>query len=390
MVSDAMTNLPAEEQVLFCVARRELDDDAVASLRNLLTQSLDWDYLHTFAFDQGLLMLLATHLVANCADLLPLTVLNRLRTELLTNRQSNLYLLSELVRVLSQFEKAGIDALAFKGPVLAQLAYEDTGMRQAGDLDILIRREDFGSAVEALRELRYEMGFRLTAAQQKARLRFHCELFFPHANCFSVVDLHWGITPKTFPLTLTSDDFLANRRKTSVAGQTIDTFTDEDLIFYLSLHAAKHYFRKLEWMTTIAELIRNHSALSWSTLRAKASETKTEKIVCLTLMLVESVYRLPLPDAFKDLGESVELKKTVGEIRSDLLASPIVPRGLKAFRWNLRFLTKKDAYLSFARATFLPTVADWQAFSLPDVLYPAYYLLRPMRLLTKYGGRRED
>jgi hypothetical protein len=377
----------AEHQLLFCVARRNLDPNEVVRLRHLLGQTLDWGYLQNVAFDQGLLTLLSSHVISHGADLLQPAVLDRLRAELLSNRQSNLYLVRELVQVLSRFESAGIEALAFKGPLLSQLVYGDLGLRQAGDMDILIHPNDFHRAAKLLRELDYEMEAQLTQAQERARFRFHCEIQFVHEDRFSVVDLHWGITPSTFPLALTSDDFLANRKEVYLAGHPIETFTDEELVFYLSVHAAKHYFRKVEWIATIAELIRGHSELSWAAVIAKARKAEAERIMCLALMLVESLYELRVPAEFADLAGSPDLRNTAGMIRANLLTNMTVPNQLQKFRWKLRFLPMKDAYLSLARAVLVPTISDWRAFSVPDALYPVYYLLRPVRLLAKYGRR---
>ena len=383
-------NLPTEQQLLLCVARRNLEADEIVRLRDLVvTQPLDWKRLQNTAVDHGLLPLLALHITSHCADLLQPDVLNRLRAELFTNRESNLYLVSELVRVLARFKSADIDVLAFKGPVLGQIAYEDIGFRQAGDLDILIHAKDFNRATELLRDLAYKMHPQLSPAQAKAHLRFHCATTFVREDSFSVVDLHWGITPKTFPLALTSEDFLSNRKTIHLGSHSIETLTDEDLIFYLSVHAAKHYFRSLEWMTTLFELIRNRPELSWSAVIARARQAKAERIICLALMLVESLYGLPVPAEFAELSNSTELRDTVSKILAFLLANNSEPNALQAFCWKLRFLPTRDACLSLVRATLVPTISDWRAFSIPDAIYPAYYLLRPFRLLAKWGGGAE-
>ena len=381
----SVPELRAELQILLCAARPTLDPQTVGRLRTLVQQNIEWDYLRELAFNHGLIPLLTTHTSSHCADLVPPAVLNQLRDELITNRKSNLYLLKEVTQVLSSFESAGIEALAFKGPLLAQLVYEDTGMRQAGDMDVLIHPSDFHRAAEVLNELDYKMEPQLTRAQQKSHLGFHCEIQFINEDRFRVVDLHWGITPRTFPLALTADDFLANRTQISLGGYSIETLTDEDLVFYLAVHAAKHHFRKLEWMTTIAEFIRHRPALSWPTVAARARRAKAERIMALALMLVESLYGVAVPEEFADLANSADLKETVPRIRTYLLTNNGPPSPWQAFRFNLRFLSKKDAYRSLARYTFVPTISDWQAFSIPDAIYPVYYLLRPIRLLTKYG-----
>jgi hypothetical protein len=382
-------DLRAEQQALLCVARRNLEADDVTRLRHLLGQSVDWEYLQPLAVDHGLLPLLASHVSSHCADLVPAGVLDRLRAELFTNRESNLYLVTELVRVLSRLRAAGIEALTFKGTVLGQIAYEDIGLRQAGDLDILIRPNDFFRAKEVLREMAYTMDPRLTPAQQKSHFRFHCENTFVHKDGFSVVDLHWRMTPKTFPLVLDADDFLSRRTTICLAGHAIDTLTDEDLVLYLSVNAAKGYFRRLEWTATFAELIKSKPKLSWTTVIARARNAKAEKILCLTLILVESLYGLTVPREFADLSTSADLREAVARIRAYLFTNDSPPTALQAFRWRRQFLLAQDAYMSLMRAVLVPTVADWRSFSIPDALYPIYYLLRPVRLLTKYGGAED-
>jgi hypothetical protein len=47
----------------------------------------------------------------------------------------------------------------------------------------------------------------------------------------------------------------------------------------------------------------------------------------------------------------------------------------------------KDAIRCAAEQIFQPTMAEWQSVALPEVLFPAYYLLRPARLLSKHVFR---
>jgi hypothetical protein len=39
------------------------------------------------------------------------------------------------------------------------------------------------------------------------------------------------------------------------------------------------------------------------------------------------------------------------------------------------------------RSVTTHTVRDWMALPLPRALFPLYYVLRPIRLVGKYGGR---
>lgn len=60
---------------------------------------------------------------------------------------------------------------------------------------------------------------------------------------------------------------------------------------------------------------------------------------------------------------------------------------LDVFLFNLEVMDRKrDAVVGLLRSVLVPTISDWQAVSLPNGLYPLYYLLRPMRLAAEYSA----
>ena len=51
-------------------------------------------------------------------------------------------LTGELVKVMELLEDNGIKAFTYKGPVLASQAYGNIGLREFGDIDIFIEKEN--------------------------------------------------------------------------------------------------------------------------------------------------------------------------------------------------------------------------------------------------------
>lgn len=385
-----MKNLRAEHELLICIARKSLDEAVVERLRHLIQQKLDWDYLFNSASLHGLLPLLATHLLVTSRDLLPEPILQQLRADCLEGSKSNIYLLRELMRLLELFDAESIPALAFKGPVLGQMVYGDAGLRQAGDLDILIAKEDFTRTKELLQANSYLMSPQLTRAQQKSHLGFHCEIQFFHQDKFCVVDLHWGLTPKSFPFFLDFEDLWARRQTIRLAGHPIQTFSNGDLLLYLCVHGAKHYWRRLEWIAAVAELIQSTPATEWSLVIRRAGDANSRKILSLGLLLARDVFTLNLPEEVDDLLKtSGQARECALRLEKELFQGPgLAPTQLEMFRLNLQFMDRKrDAIKSFLRSIFVPTISDWQATRLPDSAYPLYYGLRAIRLFRKYGRR---
>jgi hypothetical protein len=379
--------LRAEHEILLCIARKSLDERASQRLRELLQKEVEWDYLLKSAADHGLLPLLCTHLDTHSSNLATPEILAHLRHILFKSRQDNLYLLRQLLSVLDLFKANGIRTLAFKGPILGVLLYGDPGLRQAGDLDILIAKDDFRRAKDLLQSNHYLMEPQLTAFQQASHLRFHCEIQFLHQDLFTVVDLHWGLTPKSFPFPLSLEDIFKRSSSFSIAGHTIETFAAEDLLLYLCVHGAKHYWTRLEWVASIAELAGTTEKLDWSLIVRLARESASETVLCLGLLLAQRLFALEL---VSDVQELLSKRRGLAQIALQLENTlfeegPAAPNQLETFRWNLQFMSRRrDAVASLLRSVLVPTIADWQAVRLPDRLYPLYYGLRPIRLLSKY------
>lgn len=386
-----MNNLRAEHELLICIARKSLDERVVDRLRALIQQEIDWDYLFNSASVHGLIPLLATHLLTVARDLIPEPILQQLRADCLESSKSNVYLVRELMRIIELFSGENIRMLAFKGPVLGELIYGDVGLRQAGDLDILIAKQDFVRAKDLLQSNRYLMAPQLTAGQQRSHLSSHCEIQFLHQDQFSVVDLHWGLTPKTFPFPLGFEELWARRQTIHLAGRSVETFSKEDLLLYLCVHGAKHYWTRLEWIAAVAEIARPDSAVNWSEVVHRARATNSRKILRLGLLLASSLFTLELPRKVNEmLNESEKLRKCALSLEEQMLVNMgASPSQVEIFRWNLKFMDRRrDAVQSFLRSIFVPTISDWQRMHLPDALYPLYFGTRPLALLRKYGKRR--
>jgi hypothetical protein len=73
-----------------------------------------------------------------------------------TMLSSNLVLERLLLEVTATLGTAGVDAYVLKGPALARLLYPDPSIRLFGDLDLLIRSEDYDQACKALTSAGYE------------------------------------------------------------------------------------------------------------------------------------------------------------------------------------------------------------------------------------------
>ena len=384
-----MTISRPEHLLLLCVARRRLEPCDVTKIHSLLESQIDWDYLINLARDHGVLPLLSKHLNETSRELLPPKVISTLKRESVTNTQSVLHLVAKTLKANRGFTENGIDCAIFKGALLAEMAYGEVGLRQAGDIDILIHRSQFAQARQVLESLGYEMYPQLNAAQLSSHLSFHCELQFLRDDWFTVVDLHWTLTPQSFAFGMQGDEVLSRLRTMPFAGGEVKTFATEDLVLYLAIHGAKHLWRRLEWISSLAEVAKPVEESAWDMIVERALKVRAAKILALGLHLVEALFSQSVPtELFRRLDPSGAMKTLAREIGDDLFEEhgrTLVSS--ESHLYNLKVMDRKrDALGSALRAFFVPTLSDWQALKLPPTLHSLYYAYRPLRLSRSYSS----
>jgi hypothetical protein len=382
-----------EHELLFCIARRDLDEEQRATLRRLPAQVADWDYLFAAANYHGLAPLLHKHLHSVAADLTPVNILSSLKLQSVANSQNVLHLLGKQLKLYRLLKENGIAAAILKGSVLSQMAYGDISLRQAGDIDVLISRRDFERTRRVLESLGYQMTPSLTGAQLASHLASHCEIQFVRDDWFTVVDLHWALAPKSFTFNLEIDELLARLQTVEVGGAQIETLATEDLVVYLSMHGAKHLWRAVEWISSLGELIRSAESISWDAVVERAARAHATRMLGLALRLVERVSGRGIVSHAGDVEREVlaavdkeeSLKRMADDVLSQLFAVSGPADSTETNLYNLRIMDRKrDALVSALRAVFVPTFTDWHAVNLPPSLHSLYYAYRPLRLSKAY------
>jgi len=372
-----------ENELILLVARREFDDARRAALRQLVQEEINWEYLFATAQAHGLLPLLHKHLAGAPV---PSHFLSRLKRDSIANSQNVLHLIAKQLRVYKLFKDNGIPVALFKGPLLAQMAYGELSLRQAGDIDLLIDREHFNQTRALLESLGYEMSPQLTPAQLASHLSNHCELQFMRDEWFTVVDLHWDLAPRSFVFKLHADEVMSRLQTVSLAGTSVETFSAEDLVLYLSMHGAKHLWRRLEWIASLAESIRATPDLNWKLLVQRTEQTHATRMLALGLRLVEKFSDVQIPaHVLANIDADGAMQRMSEQVRTQLFNTFGAADSTETNLYNLRIMDRKrDALISALRAIFVPTLPDWQTLALPASLHPLYYAYRPLRLSKVY------
>jgi len=139
-----------------------------------------------------------------------------------------------LLDVLSALEVAGISARVLKGPAHAHLDYPDPGWRTFGDIDLLVRGEDFDHAVRVIER----RGNRRLHPEPRAGFdrRFSKGTSFRTADGLEI-DLHRTLTMGPFGVRVDLAALWDRSEEFELGGRTVLALPAEERFFHACYHA---------------------------------------------------------------------------------------------------------------------------------------------------------
>ena len=262
---------------------------------SLLEDELDWELVSRLATWHRLVPLLYWNLSHSGQEQVPDGVMESLKILFSRSVERSLRFTSELLMILGTFEDRGIKAVPYKGPVLASRLYGNVALRLCSDLDILVRRSDVEKAREVLLDRGYEPWKALEAANHRFQLESRYSERFDRLD--STVELHWAFTNKDVAFPLSLEDFLPRLQEYVIGGTRLAVFSPADLLLTLTVHGAKHFWNRLEWLCGVAELLSMEEELDWDELLTRAKAARSERKLLLGLALAHDLYGVSLPPA---------------------------------------------------------------------------------------------
>jgi Uncharacterised nucleotidyltransferase len=298
------------------------------------------------------------------------------------NARQTLWLTQLLLKVSNLFQQRRIEALPYKGPVLAQLLYGNVTLRQYSDLDILVRAADVPRARDILQQAGFVPAFQLSTREEQAYLATGYEYIFHDVSNPNVLELQWRILPRFWTVDFDSTGFFARSQNIAIGERIIPTLGHENLLLVLCAHAAKHAWSKLSWVRDIAELAQS-CQLDWDQVVQQSGRLGIQRIVAVTFQLAMKMLSTPVPNAVLPLIDNDGTVARIAEKTRRALEARVEPdvESLAYFQFIARLREGGMDRLRFWwRLAATPGVNEWALVRLPGFLFPLYRGVRIGRL----------
>jgi putative nucleotidyltransferase-like protein len=381
---EAAASIASEWRLLCAASSADPRESDLARIRSLQERPIDWEAVLRLAEHHGTSSLLYQNL-SRVPDAVPSTVLASLRQRYERNIHKSLFLARELIRILDCLDAIGIEAIPYKGVAMSEVYYGDMALRQSGDMDLFVRKQDVMRIKSAVQDLGYIPRVPIPEDAEQDYIESGYECTFDSFAGKNLLELQWALQPRFYAVDFDMDGLFARAVNVTVAGRGVKTPSPEDLLLVLSIHAAKHVWGRLIWLCDIAQIVRREN-LNWDWIRSQALELGIERILHITLLLANCLMNTTIPPPIKNTVVADRAAQAFAEEIAVAVAAGVTyeEQQVSYFRLMMRLRERcADRMRFLARLTFTPGPGEWETIRLPKSLFPLYRVVRLVRLAAR-------
>lgn len=383
-----LDSMQPEMALLVACARSQLTEEHKSIIRSLLDVELDWDSVIHNAIYHKVIPLLHRSLSTSFHDKVPASALKRITTQLKETSLYTFIISASLLNVLSLLHENEIPVLPVKGAMLAEKLYGSATMRSYSDVDILVHQENLGKALNVLQENKYTL--LPEGIPQSTFLKFL--QYYHHGRLLDrngiLIELHWELSGFYAPEPITLEKLEPFLTETIFNNCPTLALSNEMLFVFLCLHGNKHFWAKLDYICSIAELMNVIPDLDWDVIMELGKKYKMSKRILISLSLAKKLFAPAIPEKMETMltinpAVARLADKIIGnELSRDSEASKVHPLLRTILYQPAAMDSKLDAIRFVLRSLIIPEHDECYSSRLPDSLFPLYFLYKPYRALT--------
>src|ERR1039458_10511272 len=132
--------------------------------------------------------------------------------------------------------------------------------------------------------------------------------FASNSKCAACIKNPWALLPHFYGVDLSVEELMTRAGRTLVGECEMSSLAPEDSLLVLCLHAAKHLWTRLIWISDIAETLRTQT-IDYSLAFSQARTLGIARILGVSFWLVKNMLRAEIPKAAEEMIEEEKIMK---------------------------------------------------------------------------------
>lgn len=212
--------------------------------------------------------------------------------------KNNLRYYGELHRLLNEFHQADTPVILLKGIFLAHVIYDDIGLREMNDIDILVKRSDVTPAFHTLSDLGYKSVPTIDSDGIPNLISRHHHIPPMVKENTATIEVHWNITSPGESYTIDPEVVWRDAQPITISGKPAMMLSPEDLLLHLCVHTSyQHNFSfGLRPFVDIAEVVNHFGGqIDWDNVIKRAFRFRWDRGVFLALTIARDFTGAKIP-----------------------------------------------------------------------------------------------
>ncbi len=291
--------LSSSEKLILSSTKLVLQRNELELINDLITLVQDWDLFANTIIERGIGPLFYKKLsMLKNSGLIPGNVKNKLQQSYLKTLSRSMVFYNAFAQLGIEFNKNDIPFIALKGIFLSEWLYQDIGLRQFSDIDLLVKEEDGLNCIAMFVGLGYSQSVDLRTDFVKS----HNEIihYAPMIKEGVSIEIHIKLHRYSERYHIIIDEFWRNARLVNINTIPVLALCDKDLLIHLCIHLDKHFrdghvqFTCFNDITNLLEKVGD--TFNWEDFVNTCRLHKSEDVVFLYIVLVNKYMHARVPE----------------------------------------------------------------------------------------------
>jgi hypothetical protein len=281
--------LSYEDKLILSVVKLQPSLIELERINGLIPKIQNWEYLITTIIDRGISPLLYKKLpLLSNNTLIPLSVKTKLQQVYYKTFSRSTILYNHFGIIARAFSEQNIPVIALKGIYLSEWLYQDIGLRQFSDIDLLVKEEHAIKCIAILAELSYKATdtMKTDFVKAKEEIVHYDPMVLDGVSIEIHIKLHLNAEKYHLPISV----FWKNAIPVVVNSNLIYTLNTTDLLIHLCIHLDKHFrdgHVQFTCFSDITNLLEKEATnLYWNDFAQTCKKYKCEDVVFKYIILV--------------------------------------------------------------------------------------------------------